>query len=573
MPSTDYSVPQQAQSVFENGILNNPLMKDLPPELHSLSKHVRFEGTSNPSIPVNWRFAESISALKAFEATMLNHLIIRKYKVEPADVTINTDHASLFFMSPMITRIIKDGKTVPIDPYSKDIQDSFPSRDLHRSQASLHRALATNIYKTKDNRFYHVHGGMDPDPTLTALGLPSDGEETDTYESVTERIQAKVSQIDSANLDELINDQYRQAGTVVRTSDEYFASEHGQICEQVGLWETSKDPNSTQPPAWWPDNESFPSSPKRPLAGLKVIDLCRVIAGPTITRSLAEMGASVMRVTSPNITDIHQLHQDLNWGKWNCFLDLKSGEDKEKLRKLIREADVVVDGYRPGVMERLGFGRRAIFDLVKDRSYGIIVVRENCYGWHGPWAHRSGWQQISDACCGFSMSYGKAMGNDEPVTPVFPHSDYCTGVCGSVAILEALVRRAEHGGSYSVDVALNYYSQWLIRSCGTYDDKTWDELWSRHGSPVFRHYHAMPYLLPAMMKILYQYDAETLFKPAFFEERKAENLGHIFVQPKPVAGFANGVVDLGFHIGTRGNGVDAPVWPKDLRVEVVRVGD
>lgn len=238
---------------------------------------------------------------------------------------------------------------------------------------------------------------MNPDPTLTALGLPLDGEENDTYDSVTERIQAKVSQFDSATLDKLINEQYHQAGTITRSSEEYFSSEHGRSCGQVGLYETSKDPSSSQPPAWWPENESFPSSPKRPLAGLKVIDLSRVIAAPAITRSLAEMGASVMRVTSLNVTDIYQLHQDLNWGKWNCSLDLKREEDKEKLRSLIREADVVVDGYRPGVMERLGFGRQDIFDLVKDRSYGIIVVRENCYGWHGPWTHRSGWQQISDA--------------------------------------------------------------------------------------------------------------------------------------------------------------------------------
>lgn len=86
----DYSVPQEAESIFRIRILKNPLMKDLPPQLESLSKHVRFEGSSKPSIPLNWRFAESISALKAFEATMVNHLITRKYGVEPADITINT---------------------------------------------------------------------------------------------------------------------------------------------------------------------------------------------------------------------------------------------------------------------------------------------------------------------------------------------------------------------------------------------------------------------------------------------------------------------------------------------------
>lgn len=86
----DYSVPREAQIIFEEGILKNPLMKNLPPQLESLSNYVRFEGSPKPSIPINWRFAESISALKAYEASMLNYLLTRKYKVEPADITINT---------------------------------------------------------------------------------------------------------------------------------------------------------------------------------------------------------------------------------------------------------------------------------------------------------------------------------------------------------------------------------------------------------------------------------------------------------------------------------------------------
>lgn len=297
----------------------------------------------------------------------------------------------------MLARYIKDGKPVPMDPFSPDMMKLFPSQDKHQSQSSYHRRLATNIYKTKDGRFYHIHGDMNPDPTLTALGLPLDGEANDTYESVVERIQSAVAQHDSAELDELLNEKYRKSGTVAWTSEEYFASEHGKASGRVGLYEIFKDSSSTQSASWWPENPSLPCSPKRPLAGLKVVDLTRVIAGPTITRSLAEMGASVMRVVSPHVTDFSPVHQDLNWGKWNSYLHLKNEADKEKLRQLIREADVVVEGYRPGVMERLAFGREDIFDLVRDRSRGILHVRENCYGWYGPWAHRSGWQQISDA--------------------------------------------------------------------------------------------------------------------------------------------------------------------------------
>lgn len=89
-PATSYSVPQEAEKLFKNGILNNELLSHLPPELKGLVNNVHFEGSAKPSIPINWRFAESISALKAFEATMLNLLMTRKYGIEPVNISINT---------------------------------------------------------------------------------------------------------------------------------------------------------------------------------------------------------------------------------------------------------------------------------------------------------------------------------------------------------------------------------------------------------------------------------------------------------------------------------------------------
>ena len=194
-----------------------------------------------------------------------------------------------------------------------------------------------------------------------------------------------------------MNVQYHQAGTIAYSSSDYFNTLHGQSNSPIGLYELTHLPDSSHQPSWWPNHPSLPSSPKRPLAGLKVIDLTRVIAGPTITRNLAEMGASVMRVTSPHVPDFTSVHRDLNWGKWNCHLHLKNEVDREQLRQLILDADVVVDGYRPEVMDRLGFSREEVVELVKGRERGIVHVRENCYGWHGPWAKRSGWQGISDA--------------------------------------------------------------------------------------------------------------------------------------------------------------------------------
>ncbi len=98
-------------------------------------------------------------------------------------------------------------------------------------------------------------------------------------------------------------------------------------------------------------------------AGLKVVDLTRVIAAPAVTRSLAELGASVMRVTAPHLPDATTWHADLNWGKWNCSLDLRQAADKEKLRVLVLEADVFVSGYRPGVLDKYGFGQEQIIEM------------------------------------------------------------------------------------------------------------------------------------------------------------------------------------------------------------------
>lgn len=233
-------------------------------------------------------------------------------------------------------------------------------------------------------------------PSLTALRLPLNADYK-TEAEASRFIQDRVLEFDSQELDFLMNEKYCQAGTVCWSTDEFKATEHSKANANVGLWELFHVPNNRQKPAWWKDSPE--TGVVRPLAGLKVIDLTRVIAGPSISRGLAELGASILRVTGPDVADLTPLHADLNWGKWNCHLDLKSAQGKQRLRELISEADVVLDGYRPGVMERLGFGRDAALDIVKDRPYGLIYARENCYGWHGPWQHRSGWQQISDAVC------------------------------------------------------------------------------------------------------------------------------------------------------------------------------
>ncbi|KAE8377932.1 CoA-transferase family III domain-containing protein [Aspergillus bertholletiae] len=554
-----YSIPIQTDQLLRKGILENPLLtSNIPSDAASLADYVTFTGNENPSIPINWRFAESISALKGLESLWINALLKAKYNHGPVKVDIDTDHATLFIMSTLLIDVV-DESGKPATPNLSPIQrilSIFPTPGKDLGQDTPHRSAITNIYKTKDERCYHVH----------ALGLDPDREASSATDAMSV-IQERVKQVTAEDLDELMNEKHRQAGTICYSIDEYKASEHGKANAHVGLYELNHVPNGSQEPGWWkpvPD-----TGIARPLAGLKVVDLCRVIAGPSISKGLAELGASVMRVTGPGVLDAYALHADLNWGKWNCSLDLKTEEGKEALRKLILEADVVLDGYRPGVMEKLGFGREAVLELVKDRPFGLIYARENCYGWHGPWQHRSGWQQISDACCGVSHEYGRAMGYDEAVTPIFPNSDYCTGVMGVCGVLDALIARANKGGSFFMDTSLNYYSQWLVNSVGVYPPSIWEDVWQRHNRLAFRHNDNMPATIPLMMKSLMMNSGAQLFQPRFFETRYSGAVDRYFKVVRPVLSFADQQVDLRFNVGTRSNGHDAARWPEDLRVEII----
>lgn len=124
--------------------------------------------------------------------------------------------------------------------------------------------------------------------------------------------------------------------------------------------------------------------------------MCRIIAGPTVTRILAEYGADVLKITSPSLSDVPFFQVDGNMGKHAADLDLKSEAGRKEFEKLLDDVDVIVDGYRPGALDRLGYGAEAMAALAQKRGKGIVYVNENCFGYDGEWAGRAGWQQIAD---------------------------------------------------------------------------------------------------------------------------------------------------------------------------------
>ncbi|KAJ9645541.1 hypothetical protein H2204_001121 [Knufia peltigerae] len=569
-----YSIQSESKKLLEQSLLGNPRFNNqLPHEARNFASRISFEGSPLPTLAINWRFAESAASLKGLEACVISALVKRRYGAELKGARINTDHAQLFFMSAFVWTIDPDTEH-SISLTSQNVQrldDLFPNYDFHKMSSSLYRQCATGIYRTKDGRFFQLHGSMNPDPTLNSIGLPLDRPELRTWDDAMKPFIERLATIDSERMQHLASDVYKQAGVICETVDSFRTTEHGRANTDIGLFKLRRvTRHESHRPCWWPATEE--SSPSRPLAGLKVVDLTRVIAAPAVTRGLAELGASVMRVTSPNIADFTVLAVDMSWGKWQCSLDLTTDEGKERLRDLIREADVVVQGYRPGVLDKHGFGQDAIIDLVRNRDRGIVSVRSNTYGWDGPWSGRSGWQQISDACVGISAGFGRAMGlkENEAVTPIFPNSDYMVGIAGVVAVLSALIQRAETGGSYNVDLSLNYYNQWLADEVGEYPGKIWEDVWNRNGARVFRSYHGMNYTLREYFgMILQKSGGMPLLDPSFFEDRENKAVGSVFRTVKPIIKFDDDEVVLKYNVGTRGNGRDAPKWPEDLTTEIV----
>ena len=144
------------------------------------------------------------------------------------------------------------------------------------------------------------------------------------------------------------------------------------------------------------------------------MEFARAVAGPTISKMLALLGADVIRVSFDQIPDTSMGLLDTSTGKRDVCINLNMEEGKAKFRHLLKDADVLVDGFRPGVLERKGFHST----VLREVNPSLIYVRENCYGWAGPWAHRSGWQHIADSVTGLCALQGAFFGLKEPVCPL-----------------------------------------------------------------------------------------------------------------------------------------------------------
>ena len=192
-----------------------------------------------------------------------------------------------------------------------------------------------------------------------------------------------------------------------------------------------------------------PSPTGRPLRGLRVLDLTRVLAGPVAARFLAGFGADVLRIDPPG-WDEPSLAPEVTPGKTCARLDLRAAGDRACFEDLLAGADVLLHGYRPSALDDLGYGAAARRALAP----GLVDVSLDAYGWTGPWAGRRGFDSLVQMSGGIAQAGQGRRGADKPVPLPVQALDHATGYVMAAAALRLLTRRLSGGGGGQARLSL-----------------------------------------------------------------------------------------------------------------------
>ena len=194
----------------------------------------------------------------------------------------------------------------------------------------------------------------------------------------------------------------------------------------------------------------------RPLTGLRVLDLTRILAGPVCGRMLAAYGADVMLINSPNLPNIESI-ADTSRGKLSAHADLRTAAGRDALKNLLATSHVFVQGYRPGALAEHGFGPEDVARLCP----GIVYVSLCAYGDIGPWRTRRGFDSLVQSATGFNLAEAEAANSTEPKPLPMQILDYATGHLMAFAATSTLRRQSLEGGSWHVKVSLAQTGHWL----------------------------------------------------------------------------------------------------------------
>jgi crotonobetainyl-CoA:carnitine CoA-transferase CaiB-like acyl-CoA transferase len=313
---------------------------------------------------------------------------------------------------------------------------------LDGAPVSTERNTIMGVYPAKNGRWSYLHCNFPNHraAALSVLGVPED----------REAVRKAVAGWDALELEEAII-AAKGAGGMVRTMEEWAKHPQAAAVASLPLMEIVKIGESRPEP--------LPAG-DRPLSGVRVLDLTRVLAGPTCARTLAEHGADVLKITAAHLPNIGYQEYDTGHGKLSANLDLRQPKEAEILRGLVRAGDVFSQGYRPGTLGARGFSPEALAAL----RPGIVVVSLCAFGHVGPWASRRGFDTVIQTVSGITSRQGELFPGGEPGPQFYPVSaiDYLTGYLMAFGAMVALARRAREGGSWLVRISLAQTGRWLV---------------------------------------------------------------------------------------------------------------
>jgi crotonobetainyl-CoA:carnitine CoA-transferase CaiB-like acyl-CoA transferase len=297
------------------------------------------------------------------------------------------------------------------------------------------------VYRTGDGRYVRLHTNF-PHHREGMLALLECDYDRDAVQAALAKWEGEKFETAAAGA--------KLVATMTRSPGEWAAHPQGKAVAGLPLIEITRIGEAPARP--------LPAAADRPLSGVRVCDLTRVIAGPVCGRTLAAHGAEVMRITAPHLPAIPMLDIDTGRGKLSAALDLRATDDREQLASLLREAHVFVQGYRPGGIAAFGFSPEACAEI----KPGIVAVTLSAYGHAGPWAPRRGFDSLVQNTNGINHAEAEAAGiaagpKELPAQAL----DHASGYLMAFGAMMALARKAREGGSWHVRVSLAQTGHWI----------------------------------------------------------------------------------------------------------------
>ncbi len=383
----------------------------------TLASEVDIHGGTDPLLPTPFRINETAAASLAAVGLAASDLWkLRTGRTQ--QVSVDTRHATASLRSSKYMTM--DGKP-----------------------AGAERHPIMGVYPAKNGRWSYLHCNFPNhrDAALKVLGVD---------EEDGEAVRMAVANWDALELEEAII-AANGAGGMVRSMSEWAEHPQAAAVASLPLIEITKIGDS--PPEALPDGS-------RPLSGVRVLDLTRVLAGPTCARTLAEHGADVMKITAPHLPSIGAQEYDTGHGKLSAHLDLRNDGDMQTMRDLVSQADVFSQGYRPGTLAKRGLSPK---DLAEIRP-GIVYITLSAFGRVGPWSQRRGFDTVVQTVSGITHRQGRLFPGAEPGPQFYPVSaiDYITGYLMAFGAMVALAKRVREGGSWLVQISLAQTGRWLV---------------------------------------------------------------------------------------------------------------